>query len=140
MATKRMLQIGEQIREHIAMMFVKGEIADPRVRGITLNSVKLTPDLQIARVYYSILGDKNQRKSAEAGLKQASGYIRREIGKVLQIRYTPHIVFLYDDSVEHAVKMGALINKISDERREDESNRNAENLADLSSEKDNSSK
>lgn len=72
MSTKRMLQLGEQIREHIAMMLVRGEISDPRVRGITLNSVKMTPDLQIAKVYFSVLGSSEERRSAEKGLKQAA--------------------------------------------------------------------
>lgn len=126
MSTKRMLQLGEQIREHIAMMLVRGEISDPRVRGITLNSVKMTPDLQIAKVYFSVLGNSEESRSAEKGLKQAAGYIRRDIGKVLQIRYTPEIIFHYDDSVEYSVKMGALLSKVGDELREDEINRENE--------------
>ncbi len=117
-----MLQLGEQIREHIALMLVRGEISDPRVRGITLNSVKMSPDLQIAKVYFSVLGEPEQRKLAEKGLKQAAGYIRRELGKALLIRYTPEIVFYYDDSVEYSVKMGALLSKVSDELKEHEKN------------------
>ena len=99
MATKRMLQLAEQIREHIALMLVRGEISDPRVRGITLNSVKMSPDLQIAKVYFSVLGEKQKRQEAEKGLKQASGYIRRELGKALLVRYTPAVIFHYDDSI-----------------------------------------
>lgn len=125
MATKRMLQLAEQIREHIALMLVRGEISDPRVRGITLNSVKMSPDLQIAKVYFSVLGDKTKRQEAEKGLKQASSYIRRELGKALLVRYTPAVIFHYDDSIEYSVKMGALISKVSDELREDEKSRNS---------------
>ena len=127
MATKRMLQLAEQIREHIALMLVRGEISDPRVRGITLNSVKMSPDLQIAKVYFSVLGEKQKRQEAEKGLKQASGYIRRELGKALLVRYTPAVIFHYDDSIEYSVKMGALISKVSDELREDEKSRNNSN-------------
>ncbi|APJ04797.1 30S ribosome-binding factor RbfA [Silvanigrella aquatica] len=123
MATKRMLQMAEQIREHIALMLVRGEIADPRVRGVTLNSVKMSPDLQVAKVYFSVLGEKSKRQEAEKGLKQAAGFIRRELGKNLLVRYTPAVVFHYDDSIEYSVKMGALISKVSDELREDEKNR-----------------
>lgn len=121
MATKRMLQLAEQIREHIALMLVRGEISDPRVRGITLNSVKMSPDLQIAKIYFSVLGEKTKQQEAEKGLKQASGFIRRELGKALLIRYTPAVTFHYDDSIEYSVKMGALISKVSDELRENES-------------------
>ena len=123
MATKRMLQMAEQIREHIALMLVRGQIADPRLRGVTLNSVKMSPDLQIAKVYFSVLGEKSKRQEAEKGLKQASGFIRRELGKALLVRYTPAVVFHYDDSIEYSVKMGALISKVSDELREDEAKR-----------------
>lgn len=123
MATKRMLQLAEQIREHIALMLVRGEISDPRVRDITLNSVKMSPDLQIAKVYYSVLGEKTKRQEAEKGLKQASGFIRRELGKALLVRYTPAVFFHYDDSVEYSVKMGVLISKVSDELRRDEKSR-----------------
>ena len=138
MATKRMLQLAEQIREHIALMLVRGEISDPRVRGITLNSVKMSPDLQIAKVYFSVLGEKQKRQEAEKGLKQASGYIRRELGKALLVRYTPAVIFHYDDSIEYSVKMGALISKVSDELREDEKSRNNSNENDFPSDEKNS--
>ena len=137
MATKRMLQLAEQIREHIALMLVRGEISDPRVRGITLNSVKMSPDLQIAKVYFSVLGEKQKRQEAEKGLKQASGYIRRELGKALLVRYTPAVIFHYDDSIEYSVKMGALISKVSDELREDEKSRNNSNDNDFPSDEKN---
>ncbi|MBX9837836.1 30S ribosome-binding factor RbfA [Silvanigrella sp.] len=138
MATKRMLQLAEQIREHIALMLVRGEISDPRVRGITLNSVKMSPDLQIAKVYFSVLGEKQKRQEAEKGLKQASGYIRRELGKALLVRYTPAVIFHYDDSIEYSVKMGALISKVSDELREDEKSRNNSNENEFPSDEKNS--
>jgi ribosome-binding factor A len=123
MATKRMLQLAEQIREHLALMLVRGEISDPRVRGITLNYVKMSPDLQIAKVYFSVLGEKAKRQEVEKGLKQASGFIRRELGKILLVRYTPAVIFHFDDSIEYSVKMGALISKVSDELRESENSR-----------------
>lgn len=123
MATKRMLQLAEQIREHIALMLVRGEIADPRVRGVTLNSVKMSSDLQVAKIYFSVFGDVPQRKDAEKALKSAAGFIRRELGKVLLVRYIPALTFYYDDSVEHAVRIGALISKVSDEIRVDEAKR-----------------
>ena len=120
MATKRMLQLAEQIRETIALMLVRGQIADPRIRGVTLNAVKMTADLQIAKVYFSVLGGKENLIEVQKGLKQASGFIRRELGKALLVRYTPAVIFHYDDSIEYSVKMGALIAKVSDELRESE--------------------
>ena len=98
----------------------------------------MSPDLQIAKVYFSVLGEKQKRQEAEKGLKQASGYIRRELGKALLVRYTPAVIFHYDDSIEYSVKMGALISKVSDELREDEKSRNNSNDNDFPSDEKNS--
>ena len=97
MSTKRMLQMGEQIRDFVATMLVRGEIHDPRVKNITIHSVKMTSDLQIAKVYF-ICAEKNKEaiKATETGLKAAAGFIRRELGKQLQIRYIPQILFYFD--------------------------------------------
>jgi ribosome-binding factor A len=140
MATKRMLQLAEQVREHIALMLVRGEIADPRIRGVTLNSVKMSPDLQIAKVYFSVLGEKVKRLEVEKALKQASGFIRRDLGKILLVRYTPAIIFYYDDSIEYSVKMGALISKVSEELRDDEKTRDNIHEENHSSEKNSNNK
>jgi ribosome-binding factor A len=113
MATKRMLQISEQIREHVATMLVSGKISDPRVRHVTLHYVKMSPDLQIAKIYFSVLGDEMQRSQATKGLKNAAGYIRRYLGRLLQIRYIPEIIFYYDTSIDYAIKMNNLITQVT---------------------------
>ena len=115
MGTKRLAQVGEQIREHIALMLVKGELSDPRVRGVTINSVKMTPDLQTARVYYSVLGDESTRAAAKRGLEAAAGFIRHSLGTTLQIRYTPGVFFHFDESVERAARMSSLLSKVREE-------------------------
>jgi ribosome-binding factor A len=116
MSTKRMLQLGEQIRDFVATMLVKGEIRDPRVKNVTIHSVKMTSDLQIAKVYYVCSEkDKETIKATESGLKAAAGFIRHELGKQLQIRYTPQVIFYYDDSIEYSIKMSSLLNKVKAE-------------------------
>lgn len=124
MTTKRMLQLGEQIRDFIATMLVRGEIHDPRVKNVTIHSVKMTSDLQIAKVYFVSPGE--QMKETEAGLKAAAGFIRREIGKKLQIRYIPQILFYYDDSLEYSLKMTSVLAKVRQELIEDEKNQTAD--------------
>jgi ribosome-binding factor A len=118
MASKRTLQIGESIREHIAMMLVRGEISDPRVRNVTINAVKVSPDLQLARVYYSVLGDEKLRAGVQQGLKNAAGYLRKSLGETLGLRYTPNLTFFYDESIQRAARMGELFAGIERERRE----------------------
>lgn len=112
MSSKRLLQIAEQIREIISMMIVRGEVADPRVRSVTVTSVKMTPDLQTARIYFSVMGDTTSRESAEKGLAKASGFLRRSIGEALKLRYTPELVFFFDESIERAARIATLLTKI----------------------------
>jgi len=123
MSTKRMLQLGEQIRDFIATMLVRGEIRDPRVKNVTIHSVKLTSDLQMAKVYF-ICSDKEKSgiKDVEIGLKAAAPFIRRALGKQLQIRYIPQINFYFDDSIEYSLKMSAVLSKVKAELKENEIN------------------
>ncbi len=118
-----MLQLGEEIRDFIATMLVRGGIRDPRVKSVTIHSVKMTSDLQIAKVYFICSEkDKETIKSTETGLKAAAPFIRRELGKKLQIRYIPQILFYYDDSIEYSLKMTAILSKVKSEIDEDEKN------------------
>lgn len=112
MASKRMLQVGEQIREHVALMLARGELSDPRLHGITIQSCKVSPDLQIARLYYSLYDDSPSRRAESGrGLKQAAGFIRRSLGVALKMRYTPEVTFFYDDTSEKVTHVFELINK-----------------------------
>jgi len=120
LASKRILQVGEQIREHIAMMLLRGELSDPRLKNMTINSVRVSPDLQIAKVYYSVLGEQAQRDAAEKALKQASGFVRRSLGEALKLRYTPSVQFFFDESIERAARISEIIEKVKKEDREAE--------------------
>lgn len=112
MSSKRILQVGEQIREHIAMMLIRGELSDPRLKNITINSVRVSPDLQLAKVYYSVMGSESERIAVDKGLKQASGFIRRSLGDTLKMRYTPVISFFFDESIQRAARISELIETI----------------------------
>lgn len=121
MSSKRILQVGEQIREHIAMMLIRGELSDPRLKNITINSVRVSPDLQLAKVYYSVMGSDSERLAVDKGLKQASGFIRRSIGDALKMRYTPVIFFFFDESIARAARISELIETIKREDAQAES-------------------
>jgi ribosome-binding factor A len=116
--SKRTLQVGEAIREHLALMLARGEISDPRVRNVTLNSVKVSPDLQLARIYYSVLGEESVRKGVHEGLKNAAGFMRRSLGEALKMRYTPVLNFHYDESIQRAARMVEVFAGIERERKE----------------------
>lgn len=85
------------------------DLKDPRLRGITLTGVKMTDDLRHGRVYFSHLEGRARAGEAEAGFKSASGFIRRQIGRALGLRYTPELVFEFDPGLERAARIDALL-------------------------------
>lgn len=118
MATKRMLQLAEQIRDCIAVMIAQGQIRDPRVQHVTIHAVNMSPDLQLAKVYF-VHAAREGAPSLEdtlKGLKQASGFMRKELSKQLQLRFLPDLAFYYDDSLDYSLKMRSLLDEVSKER------------------------
>ncbi len=91
------------------------EIKDPRIAFVSITAVDVAPDLRHARVLVSVLGSESERKSTIAGLRSAAGYIRREIGARLRLRYTPEIRIIYDDSIEEGSRILALIESVAHE-------------------------
>ena len=97
MASNRIGRINEEIQRELASLIPN--VKDPRVTGmISVTAVETTPDLRFAKVYVSML-DKSNAKEVVKGLKSASGYLRREIGRSLNLRYTPELQFEQDDSI-----------------------------------------
>ena len=121
MASNRINRINEEIQKAVADML--RELKDPRVSGtmISITRVETTPDLRFAKIYVSFL-EEDKAKEAIKGLKSASGYLRRELGRVLNLRYTPELQWSVDDSITYGAKMLALINSLdtgsSDEEEE----------------------
>ena len=111
MASNRIGRINEELQKELSSLI--RELKDPRVQNtmISITRVEATPDLRWAKVYVSFL---QQEKAAEAlkGLKSASGYLRRELGSALQLRYTPELQWEQDDSIVYGAKMLKLINSL----------------------------
>ena len=120
MASNRINRINEEIQKSLADSL--RTVKDPRVADalISITRVETTPDLRYAKVYVSILQDD---KAADAikGLKSAGGYLRRELGRILQLRYTPELVWALDDSITYGAKMLKLINSLEVKHDDDES-------------------
>ena len=100
MASNRIGRINEEIQKELSALF--RTLKDPRVQGgmVTITHVDTTSDLRWCRVYVSVL-DKAQEKDVVKGLKSAAGYLRRELGRAVQLRYTPELQFVADDSIEY---------------------------------------
>lgn len=113
MATNRINRINEDIQRELASLL--RTVKDPRVQGlISITRVDTTTDLRYCRVYVSAL-DQSDIKEVVKGLKSAAGYLRRELGHALALRYTPELQFLADDSIERGVRMVTMIDHILEE-------------------------
>ncbi len=90
------------------------KVNDPEKGFITINSVRVSPDLKIATVYYTVLGDDEQKEKSKRALERSKGFIRNELKPSIKSRYLPELRFFYDDTIEHAHKINTLLNKIHD--------------------------
>lgn len=111
MSSNRINRINEEIQKELSSLL--RTVKDPRVQDtmISITRVETTPDLRYTKVYVSFL-QEDRVKNAMAGLKSAGGYLRRELGHNLQLRYAPEIVWSLDDSITYGAKMLKLINSL----------------------------
>ena len=108
---KRSEKVAEAIHEEISTLLING-VKDPRVGLVTVTSVKLPDDLRHATVYFSVRGADAERKDAETGLNSAKGFLRREVGKLLRMRFVPEIIFKFDDSVAYGNHIESILKQI----------------------------
>lgn len=105
---------GEVLKE--LSNIIRGEIKDPRIDPLTsVVAVEVAPDLKTCRAYISVLGDEESQKNTLAGLKSAEGYIRSRLAKSINLRNTPEIRFVLDQSIEYGVNMSKLIDEVNAE-------------------------
>lgn len=88
------------------------EVNDPRTRAVTFTAVEVTPDLRLARVYFSVLDPTRQREDAARGLESAKGLIKRALGPRLGLRFMPDLEFVYDASIQRAERIERLLKAI----------------------------
>ncbi|KPU28171.1 ribosome-binding factor A [Caloranaerobacter sp. TR13] len=113
MSTKRLKRISEEIKKIVSDLIREG-LKDPRISMLTsITEVEVTKDLRYAKIYVSILGNEDEREATLTGLKNATSFIRKEIGNKLKIRYTPEPVFYLDKSIERGIYISQLLNKIN---------------------------
>ena len=88
------------------------QLDDPRLEGVTITRVKVTPDTARADIYYSVLGGEEARQTAQQGLDSAAGRLRREVGARTRLRNTPALVFHWDPSLEHGERIEQLLDEL----------------------------
>ncbi len=113
---RRQERVADQIRTEVAEIITL-ELKDPRIGFVTVTRVELTPDLRMARVWVSVLGEEEAQRGTLEGLASATGYVRREIGHRLRMRRVPELSFILDPGVQDALKIESLLEKLD---RQDE--------------------
>jgi ribosome-binding factor A len=99
---------------------IRAEIKDPRVNTMTsVVLAEVAPDLKTCKAYISVLGDEESQKNTIEGLRSAEGFIRKQLARTLNLRNTPEIKFILDQSIEYGVNMSKLINEVVNENEED---------------------
>ncbi len=111
MGYNRSERVGPLIFEEISRVLVN-KLEDPRLKGLTFTKVKMTKDLRVARIYYSLIGDDDAIEAAGAALEGARGKFKRAIGDNLNLRYMPDLEFFYDRNVAHADRIGRILEEI----------------------------
>jgi ribosome-binding factor A len=111
-----------RVNESVRAVVAEGvrQLKDPRIGMVTVTGVRVTPDLREAKVFVSVLGSARKRKASMAGLESAHGVLQSRIGHELTLKRTPTLTFEYDESIEHGVRMGALIEELAAELPERE--------------------
>ena len=111
MQGKRVERVAALVKHEIAEALSKG-VRDPRIGFVTVTEVKMSDDLQHARVFYSVFGDEAKRKETAEGLDQARGFLQRDLAKQLNLRFTPQLAFIEDSSLDEGLKIDGIIRKI----------------------------
>ena len=117
MPTPRKHRVGDQIRVEIADLLAR-EVHDPGIGFLTITDVKVTPDLQQARVYYTSLGDDKARLESRRALARAAPFLRRHIGRRLRLRRVPELQFFFDESIERHDRIERILQELRAERSE----------------------
>ncbi len=107
----RIDRVNQAVKEEVSVI-IHRELKDPRLGFVTITEVKVSRDLQHAKVYFSVLGDEEKIKQAQEGFNSARGFIRKLIGQRVRMRYTPEIDFIYDKSIQYGAQIERALGRI----------------------------
>jgi ribosome-binding factor A len=105
-------RVGDQIRQELSELLTRGAVHDPGIGFITLTRVKVTPDLQLARVYYTTMGDDRERHETARALERATPFFRRQVGARLQLRRVPELEFRFDESIANQDRIEQILQEL----------------------------
>jgi ribosome-binding factor A len=109
---KRTSRVGDQIMKVVADLLLR-KVRDPRVKDVTLTGIEVSKDLRHSRIFFSVMGEIKDIQKTQKGLDSARGFIKREIGSRLDMKYIPDIIFKYDPTLEKTEGLEKLFKKIN---------------------------
>lgn len=110
MAKHRDDRVGEELKREISDILTN-EVKDPDLGFVSVVLVDVSRDLRVAKVYYSVMGSDTEIEKTKAAMKRLAGFVRHEIAGRLSLRYTPELVFVYDNSIEHGIRISRILNE-----------------------------
>jgi ribosome-binding factor A len=113
MATRRQRRVAELIHRELSLLLMR-EARDPRLADVTITEVRVTPDLLIARVYFTVLGAQEQEVEAAAALEHASGFLRTELASRVRLRFAPDLIFELDTSAAYGRRIDELLAQLGE--------------------------
>jgi ribosome-binding factor A len=119
MPTRRQRRVNALLREALSELLQR-EVADPRLDLVTVTDVDTTSDLRQAHVYVSFLGDEQEQQAGLKALSKATGYLRRQLGQRVYLRYVPELAFHLDPSVETGLRIDRILDDLGNPRAEEE--------------------
>ncbi len=111
MTSRRVLKAAEAIREVVGMAIL-ADLKDPRIAGVTVTHVEVSPDMRNSKVHVSIMGDDSAQRLCLHGLQSAAGYLQQKIAKRIDTRYTPRITFELDQGVKKSIAIARLLGEV----------------------------
>jgi ribosome-binding factor A len=112
MATRRQRRVAEQIHRELSLLLMR-EARDPRLTDVTITEVRMTPDLLIARVYFTVLGDSERQQEAVSALERANGFLRTQLAGQVRLRFAPELIFELDSSAEYGRRIDELLDQVA---------------------------
>ncbi len=113
----RMERLNESVKELLSELLM-GRIKDPRIGFVTITSVKISPDLLTAKVFFSVMGGKEERLESRKGLESARNFMRKTVSKELKLHHVPEFRFIYDDSLDKAIAIEEALKEIKEQKKD----------------------
>jgi len=115
MASRRIERVQEAIKR-VTSNIIREELRDPRIGFVTVTHVNVAPDLKVAYVYFSAMGDEKAKANSKSALERAKGFLQKEMARALKLRYTPKLEFRLDNSLDQGMEIDRVLRTIDDEK------------------------